>query len=711
MEWYSQTLIWYAMVSIIGLIFFPFTKKLFSSFLDYGYPFAKALGILVCTYTILALASFTFIPFDRIALVILLGIYALLNYYTISKTKFKKDKRLTLIVVEEALFFLCFMTWAFVRSQEPSIRGLEKFMDFGFINSAVRGDTFPPQDMWLAGHTINYYYFGHLTAAFLTKLSNLPSYITYNLILAMLFALGVTQTFSIGLNLAYQAFKKNIKLSIITGALASFIVNLGGNLHTIYAFTKGYGTEKAVPFWQLEAKYTLSELMKPETLLEKLPHNYWYPNATRFIPLTIHEFPIYSYVVADLHGHVFDIPFVLLTIATLFVLFVQQKSETRNHTYTVLFLGFLAAVHYMTNAFDAPIYLLLTVILLSVIHKFSRRFFMLVAALVGSFILFSLPFTLYFEPFATGIGLNCAPELLVQMGSLGPFLFEDGNCQVSPWWMLVTLWGFFWFNFIFLGFKTVQNIRKVSDTHYFILILFAFSTLLIALPEFIYAKDIYPSHFRANTMFKMGYQAFIMMGIGSAFTFTAFKGSLKKRRGTSLIYLCLFVPLFVLIAIYPNFAISSFYGYQNRTPSLHGTEWLNATYPEYLEIISYLNDNVEGQPVILEAQGDSYTDYNVVSAYTGLPTVAGWWVHQWLWRGDSSVVGNLIPDIQAMYESTDKEATRSLLEKYEVAFVIIGKNEREKYGNIQESKFEALGQVVFISSNNQGKVIKILLDR
>ena len=51
--------------------------------------------------------------------------------------------------------------------------------------------------------------------------------------------------------------------------------------------------------------------------------------------------------------------------------------------------------------------------------------------------------------------------------------------------------------------------------------------------------------------------------------------------------------------------------------------------------IRWLNDNVNGQPIVLEASGDSYQDYdNRVSAMTGLPTVLGWYVHEWLWRND-----------------------------------------------------------------------------
>ena len=57
--------------------------------------------------------------------------------------------------------------------------------------------------------------------------------------------------------------------------------------------------ENPVPFWHLPLS------------IQFFPNMYWYPNATRFIHNTIHEFPLYSFVVSDLHGHVLDIPIVL----------------------------------------------------------------------------------------------------------------------------------------------------------------------------------------------------------------------------------------------------------------------------------------------------------------------------------------------------------------------------------------------------------------
>ncbi|KXK10482.1 MAG: hypothetical protein UZ22_OP11002000786 [Microgenomates bacterium OLB23] len=332
--------------------------------------------------------------------------------------------------------------------------------------------------------------------------------------------------------------------------------------------------------------------------------------------------------------------------------------------------------------------------------------------LVGAFVISSLPFTAHFEPFATGVGINCAPQFLTDIKKAGPFLFEAGNCQISPWWMLMTLWGFFWFNFVFFICKLYPTLKKsLQAADYFMLMLFAYGTLLIAIPEFAYAKDIYPSHFRANTMFKLGYQAFIMMSIASAYTFVLFKARLKRERTLlSIFYMVLAVPLFFLVAIYPSFAINSYYGNKPET-SLDGAQWLAMTFPENAEIVNYFNTSVKGQPTILEAQGDSYTDFNVISAYTGLPTVAGWWVHEWLWRGSSDVVGALIPDIQSMYESSDKARVQELLQKYGVTYVVIGPHEREKYKGLQESKFGALGQVVFTTSSGASKVYKITLDR
>jgi uncharacterized membrane protein len=134
-------------------------------------------------------------------------------------------------------------------------------------------------------------------------------------------------------------------------------------------------------------------------------------------------------------------------------------------------------------------------------------------------------------------------------------------------------------------------------------------------------------------------------------------------------------------------------------PSLDGTMYLSTLYPDDYKGLAYLSKNVTGQPVILEAQGDSYTDFARVSSSTGLPTVLGWLVHEWLWRGTYDVPAPRIEEVKAMYESTDVNQTKRLLQKYHVSYVFVGDMERQKYMNLTEVTFQKLGTLVFTSGN------------
>ena len=98
---------------------------------------------------------------------------------------------------------------------------------------------------------------------------------------------------------------------------------------------------------------------------------------------------------------------------------------------------------------------------------------------------------------------------------------------------------------------------------------------------------------------------------------------------------------------------------------------------------------------MLEAPGDSYSSYCRVSAMTGLPTVQGWYVHEWLWRGDTDKLNAEKADIETIYTSTEEGQVRSLLEKYQISYIFIGQMEREKYSNLNETLLRSLGEVVF----------------
>jgi len=605
---------------------------------------------------------------------------------------------------------------------------LEKFMDFGFVNSILRSKYFPPADIWFAGKSINYYYFGHYVAAFLSKLSGIDSAITYNLMIGTLFAFTFTLTFSLTGNLVYFfLFKKlenlkielklkikNLKLVIIAGLISAFLISLGANLHPAYY------------------NFKMGMLKKPYC---DGSFSYWYPNATRYIGYcpdvedkTIHEFPSYSFIVSDLHGHVSDIPFVLLFLALCLnlMLFLKERGNTIFRPPLFAFSGLLSlilAVMFMTNQWDYPIYLMVLglVILWSFLEQQGCSFKTLIrAVLLGITIVllsvvFFLPFQLGFEPMAKGVGFvrahSLPHQLLILWGAplffvltFLIFLFSKKLKlkQIVKKANLVK-----WFSNV-LGVEVELKKPATTDltltsrltlTDSFVLILFLVSIVLILIPEIIYVKDIYiPSYHRANTMFKLTYQSFIMFSICIGYVFIRVLSSLQKGFSKKIFFI-LGSILIASLMFYPFYSILGYYGKLDTKnyKGIYGLQFMQRLYPNDYQATVWLNKNISGQPHILEAVGDSYTDYERISMATGLPTIEGWLVHEWLWRGSFDEPGKRSSEVQTIYEAKEINQTKELLEKYHIKYLIIGEMERQKYPNIDEGKLEKLGTKVFES--------------
>ena len=688
---------WWAVFFVIGMIFTPLTNNIFRSFVDRGYLFSKVLGLGIISYCLLVLNVSHVLPFGFMSIILILWACGIINFILFKRKIDIKKFPFKLIIFEESIFLLGIIIWSFIRAHEPSINGLEKFMDFGFLNSILRTTWQPATDMWLPPYPINYYYFGHLTTAVVTELSRLPSFITYNLMIATLFSFCFSLSFSLGANIISKTFNRK---SFIGGILIGILLSLAGNLQAIYAFFKPYNVDHPVPFWNLPL------------LLNNFPNAYWYPNATRFIPFTIHEFPLYSFVVSDLHGHVVDIMYVLLLIALAYVVFLQKGISK----FLLVLISLLLAIMYMTNVWDGLIYMLLVFGIITFknwqpnnLQKTFIETSKSALAIVFLFFIFALPFNLFFKPFASGIGILCVPTFLTNIGKIGPFIFEANHCQRSEWWQLLTLYGFFYFFVISFILFLKWGKQRLEQQDLFVLILIALASLLILIPEFVYVKDIYPAHYRANTMFKLVYQSFIMLSIASGYIiFRIISNSREKVFKIFNIYFVFFIftiLFLILVGTYPYFAIKSYYGDLSNYKGLDGLMYLKTRLPEDYNAINWINSNISGRPVMVEAQGDSYTDYARISANTGLPTILGWTVHEWLWRGTYNIPSPRIQEVKDIYENSSVELTRELLKKYDAKYVYIGDLEHEKYPNLIESKFDRLGKIIW--SEGETKIYKL----
>src|SRR3990167_6073520 len=129
---FISVVIWWFYLLLIGLLFLPLTKSLFSRFFDRGYIFSKTIGLAIISYILFLLGTAHILPFQRLSIFAVLIIALIVNIIFYSKNKIKLDKKVIYIYIfQEILFFLSLLLWSYVKSFQPDIHGLEKFMDFG----------------------------------------------------------------------------------------------------------------------------------------------------------------------------------------------------------------------------------------------------------------------------------------------------------------------------------------------------------------------------------------------------------------------------------------------------------------------------------------------------------------------------------------------------------------------------------------------------
>lgn len=713
---------WWLLAAIMGMIGMPFTSRLFEGFEDKGWLFSKVLSIAVTGFATWFLVSVKLLKFSTFSCVAVCVGFALVNiFYLFFQTRKGVDcvpvNRFSLIWEEELLFFTAFLVWTYLAGFRPAAYGTEKFMDYGFMEAIMRSTDFPPKDIWYSQGNINYYYGGQYFAVFLTKLSGGTVAVTYNLMRTFVAGLAFSLPFSLVYQMITDGYKNKMEgkrkiIPHIFGLLAGGAVCIAGNMHyVIYA--------KVIPWIQALTGNQTGE-------------NYWFPNATRYIGYnpdvpdkTIHEFPCYSFVLGDLHAHVVNIMFVLLMIGILYGWMrerrtqkaIVEKLSVRQFWIRqlvmphILTAAFLLGMFQWSNFWDYVIYFVVAggVILFTNIIRLEgkvKKIILVTAAqamevlLVANIII--LPFTLQFKTMVQGVALaqnHSMPHQLLILWGLPFFL------------TIVFIISLVWEKLRKLKRKNIYRLMKaISVPDLFAVIMGLCAIGLVLIPELVYVRDIYENgNARANTMFKLTYQAYIMFGM--TMVYGAFRLLfICKNKILKVISL---IGLFLLIWTFGYFgnSVHSWFGEvwnPEKYQGLNATAFLETDFPEDAAAIRWLRNNIEGTPVVLEANGDSYTGYERVSAMTGLPTVLGWYVHEWLWRNDVSDLNAKSQDVETIYTSQDSEQVRKLLETYKVSYIFVGSKEKEKYGEkLNHEVLQSLGEIVFQDASSGTYIIKV----
>ena len=223
---------------------------------------------------------------------------------------------------------------------------------------------------------------------------------------------------------------------------------------------------------------------------------------------------------------------------------------------------------------------------------------------------------------------------------------------------------------------------------------------LILIPELVSVRDIYENGFsRSNTMFKLTYQAYLMFALFMGYALTEMLAGMKKfARPVHLASGVLLAILLLTMGYFP-YSVKCWFGDVTDSSGFQGldaTQFIDRDYPGDAEAIRWLNENVSGNPIALEAYGDSYSAHCRVSAMTGLPTLEGWYVHEWLWRENVDALNDRIDEINAIFRTGDDTSrAKELLRKYNVSYIFVGSCEREQFPEMNEAALRSLGTVVF----------------
>jgi uncharacterized membrane protein len=212
---------------------------------------------------------------------------------------------------------------------------------------------------------------------------------------------------------------------------------------------------------------------------------------------------------------------------------------------------------------------------------------------------------------------------------------------------------------------------------------------------------------RMNTVFKFYLQAWILLGMASAYFLwilgDAGKLSLSRLRAGRGVWLGLLAVLMIGVMVYPVLGTRdrNVRRFEFSGLALDGMAYMETgTYVDHegpltlkydFDAIEWMQENVEGSPVIIEGLSDQYRWGNRVSIYTGLPAVIGWDWHQRQQRvGYAYTVSERRVEVDRFFDSTLKDTAVRILDKYNVKYVYIGEMEHAKYTAAGLEKFESM---------------------
>jgi YYY domain-containing protein len=699
----AYAVIWWLLLVVLGLLTFPLVSRLCGRLPDKGYSISKILGLLLLTYFSWLLASLHILKFGCLNISIALLLLLALSLFLGRKRLNFKELPLKSMLISEGLFSLAYVAFLVFVFYTPDIAFAhsEDFMDFAFVQSITRSGYFPPPDPWLAGESIPYYYGGHMVTAALMMISRVPHGIAYNLAVAMFFALILSAAYGIGYNVTKRK---------LYGFVAVIFVCVIGFLSGAFQLSAFFLHRSFMSYDPTGAHNFFGWL-----------HSFDFISANWLIKGAAIRNPFYALLVGDLHSDVTDIPFQLLFITLVLALFLAKKNEPdgkmakSDSLLAVVILGLSLGFLAFVDTWSYPTYVLFA-ILAFILLRTNLGWKKLLGVVALSIILY-LPYHL-----TRGSGglkdigvVTQRTELLELIEVFALFLFAifsffyvsfkgklfKGETLILMMVLaIIVISASFLLHFqllliliplILVPLYCIYKAREKKETE-FMLTLALTGALIVLFCEVFYIKTPLGGDFaRFVTVVHFYLQIWVLFALAAVYgVYWVLSNTRSKLKyvWAILLFLLVLASLIQPIGLVTEWTSEThnYFGIDKGT--LDGLAYVKTTAPGDYEAINWINENIEGSHVILEAKGAAYQFTSIVSTMTGLPTIIGWMnPHEVMWWGNWDKVSGRDREVDSIYNNPDSEQALSVLRKYNVEYIYIGSLEKKMYPSESLQKF------------------------
>lgn len=478
----------------------------------------------------------------------------------------------------------------------------------------------------------------------------------------------------------------------------------------------------------------------------------WYWIPSRAIPDTsITEFPFFTFLYGDPHAHLFALPMtvlVLIWISAIIYRFHSKLSFSISWHFIWVMMGCLfIGTLFPTNTWDMPTYYAIPAFVLIYLGIVTLRekgqmkkslFYFLMVPLIGVMIF------ILFRPYL----LTNARKNLIEFWNdthtpvssyfmhWGLFLF----LIISWYWFETVLWmkqvKYSQFRIVCNRYKETFIICGISGIIIIIsLLLLRVAIAWIVLPlmvwslVFIIRSDYSPEkrficfligtalaltlfvelfhladdNGRMNTVFKLYNQAWVLFALSGSFS--VYQCTKHIRMSDSCDSYGMWKSVFTILVV-SAFSYTIFAGTDKITDRMSNNVPLTLDGMKYMETslyyqdgfvmdlsqdydaIRWMQENIEGSPVIVEGNAVEYMWGNRYTIYTGLPSVIGWNYHQRQQRQTlNEEVWNRVYRVKKFYDTTDRKETLLFIRDYNVKYIVVGQMEEGLYAKAGIQKF------------------------